>query len=174
MTKLSEGGTSRKAGADWSTTLFPILMGVINPAIIVALSLRYGEYKWTRTDTACVIVCITTLIVWQATQSPVLGILGGVIADVIAAYPQLIKNWQDPKDEPVFPWAMFTIGSAVNILAVKEWKIDYWLFPAYMTAMGVVLTLPLMLYHFKSKELQEAWESIDKDTRDRKDRKSVV
>ena len=158
--------TSRKAGADWNTTLFPILIGVINPAIIVCLSLRYGQYKWTKLDTACVIVCITTVIVWQTTQSPVLGILGGVLADVIAATPQVIKSWKNPKDEPLFPWSMFTIGSAVNILAVKEWEIGHWIFPIYMTGMGMLLTLPLLLYRLRSKETQKAWEEIDRSSKD--------
>lgn len=69
--------TSYQAGAEWKTTLFPILMGVINPAVIVVLAMKYGEYKWTGFDTSCVIVCVVTIVIWQTTQSPVLGILGG-------------------------------------------------------------------------------------------------
>ena len=158
--------TSYQAGADWETTLFPILMGVINPAIIFVLSISYGEYKWAKLDTVCVIVCITTVIVWQTTQSPVLGILGGVLADAIAATPQVIKSWKDPKDEPLFPWAMFAFASALNILAVKEWEIGHGLFPVYMTGMSMLLTLPLLLYRLKSKETQKAWEAIDKSSKD--------
>ena len=127
----------------------PILMGVINPAIIVFLSIRYGEYKWSKLDTVCVVVCVVTVIVWQTTQSPVLGILGGVLADMIAATPQVVKSWKDPKDEPVFPWAMFTFASALNILAVQEWVVQYWLFPVYMTIMSSVLVLPLVLARLK-------------------------
>lgn len=144
--------TSFQAGAHWGTTLLPILMGVINPAIIVFLSIRYGEYKWSRLDTVCVVVCVVTVIVWQTTQSPVLGILGGVLADMIAATPQVIKSWKDPKDEPVFPWAMFSFASALNILAVEEWVIQYWLFPVYMTIMSSVLVLPLALARLKTEK----------------------
>jgi hypothetical protein len=142
--------TSFQAGAHWGTTLLPILMGVINPAIIVFLSIRYGEYKWGRLDSVCVVVCIVTVIVWQTTQSPLLGILGGVLADVIAAIPQVIKSWKDPKDEPVFPWAMFSFASALNILAVEEWVVQYWLFPVYMTVMSSVLVFPLVLSRIKT------------------------
>ncbi len=142
--------TSLQAGARWGTTLLPILMGVINPIIIVFLSKRYSQYKWGKLDTACVVVCMLTVIVWQTTQSPVLGILGGILADMIASTPQVVKSWKDPKDEPVFPWAMFSLGSAVNILAVEEWKIDFWLFPVYMTMMGLLITLPLVLARLKT------------------------
>ncbi len=141
--------TNFQAGANWGTTLLPILMGVINPAIIVALSLRYGEYKWNRMDTACVSVCIITVIVWQTTQSPLLGILGGVVADAFACIPLIIKSWKDPKDEPLFPWAMFAFASSLNLFAVEEWVMKYWLFPVYMTVGSTLIVLPLILYRLK-------------------------
>lgn len=142
--------TSFQAGAHWGTTLLPILMGVINPAIIVFLSLRHGEYKWGKLDTVCVVVCVATVVMWQTTQSPTIGILGGVLADVIAAIPQVIKSWKDPKDEPLFPWAMFSLASALNIFAIQEWSVQYWLFPVYMTLMSSVIVLPLALYRLKT------------------------
>lgn len=147
--------TNWQAGANWSTTLLPIMMGVINPTIIVILSVRYGEYKWSNRDTWCVVLCVITVIVWQVTQSPLLGTLGGVTADAIAATPLVIKSWEDPKDEPAFPWAMFVIGSAVNMLAIVTWEMKLWLFPVYMTVMGFILLLPLLLYRFKLFKFRE-------------------
>ena len=147
--------TSREAGADWDTTLFPIFMGVVNPMIITFLSLGYGQYKWTRLDTGCVIVCIVTIIVWKTTDSPLLGILGGVIADATAATPVIKKSWTDPKDEPVFPWAMFALGSAVNMFAVEKWVLKFWLFPVYMTVGSVIMTIPLVLYRLKHPAKKE-------------------
>lgn len=115
---------SIKSGAKWDSTLVPIFMGVVNPGIIVLLSLRFGQYSWTRLDSLCVVSCIATItFFWRLTDDPVIGIVGGVTADVLAALPQLIKAWKDPHDEPVFPWAVFAIASAINILAVDEWVI---------------------------------------------------
>lgn len=146
--------TSFQAGAEWRTTLFPILMGVINPAVIVVLCIKYGEYKWTKLDTVCVVVCLVTVVIWQTTQLPLLGILGGVIADAIAAAPQVWKSWTDPKDEPLFPWATFAFASALNILAVDRWVLEVWLFPVYMTFFATLITLPILLHRlqlYKSK-----------------------
>ncbi len=143
--------TNREAGANWETTLLPIFMGVINPAIIVFLSLKYGKYRWQTADTACVIVCIITILIWQSTDSPLLGILGGVIADALAALPIIIKSWRDPKDEPIFPWAMFAFASALSMLAVEEWVMKYWLFPVYMTTFSTLIVLPLMLDRIKRR-----------------------
>ena len=141
--------TSIKLGASLKTTLLPILMGVINPAIVLVLSLKYGEYTWKTIDVICILVCLLSLVIWQTTESAMLGFVGGIIADVIAAMPLIIKSWRDPRDEPVFPWVMFVVASAINILAVDEWKIEYWLFPVYMTMMGVVISVPLILHTMK-------------------------
>lgn len=140
---------SLKLGASVHTTLLPVLMGVINPAIIFALSLRHGEYSWHKIDTICVLLCIITVVIWQTTESALLGLIGGIVADIAAAIPMAVKSWRDPKDEPLFPWIVFAIGSAVNIFAVMEWKIEHFLFPVYMTIMGAVISLPLIIYRVK-------------------------
>ncbi len=144
--------TNYQAGARWDTTLLPVLMGVINPAVFLVLSLRYGEYKWTGIDTTCVIICLIAVIVWQTTGSAVLGLIGVIIADVVAALPQVIKNWKDPKDEPFLPWTVFTFASGLNILAISEWTIGKALFPVYMTVFSALaLTLPVVLHRLRLK-----------------------
>lgn len=140
---------SIKLGTKWDTTLPPILLGAISPGIILLLAVRYGDYNWNTFDSWCAGACLTTLFVWQATDSPLLGMLGGLIADIIAATPMAIKSWKNPKDEPIFPWALFTFASAVNILAVEEWIPKQWLFPVYMTIMGFIITSPLIFYRLK-------------------------
>jgi hypothetical protein len=140
---------SIQSGARFQTTLFPVLMGVINPAIIIMLSLRYGEYTWQKLDTICALVCVITLLIWQTTESALFGIVGGLIADVFATAPMVIKSWKDPKDEPIFPWIAFAGASALNMLAIEEWVITYWLFPVYMTVMGITITFPLLLHRMK-------------------------
>jgi hypothetical protein len=137
--------TSWQSGVRFETTLFPILMGVVNPGIILLLSLRYGQYVWTRVDTSCVIVCIVTIVIWRTTDNPLLGIAGGICADYIATVPQLIKAWKDPGDEPLAPWLIFSAASAVNFLAVPEWSFKYCLFPAYMTTASLTIAFPILI-----------------------------
>ena len=142
--------SSYQAGAKTDTTLWPIILGAINPTIIFFLSLRFGKYEWKRLDTGCVWVCVCTVVVWQVTQSPLLGLIGGLLADAVASMPQMIKNWEDPKDEPVFPWAMFTLGSALNVLAIQNWVLDQWLYPVWMTLAAGTLTLPVVLARLRT------------------------
>lgn len=99
------------------------------------------------------VVCVVTMIIWQTTESPLVGVIGGVVADALAAAPQVVKSWKDPRDEPLFPWMLFTIGSALNLLAVEEWILRLWLFPVYMTIMGSVITLPLLLDRLRKEKI---------------------
>jgi uncharacterized protein with PQ loop repeat len=140
--------SSFSAGVRSDTTLLPIVMGVVNPLIIVCLSLKYGTYVWGKLDTFCAFICLMTVVVWQTQNDPVIGIVGGIIADLFAATPQVVKNWRlkEKNDEPLFPWAMFCFASAITLLGINEWTLKYWLFPIYMTITSLGITLPLLIY----------------------------
>lgn len=142
--------TSFQGGSKWDNTLLPTLAGTINPVVLLILSLRYGEYKWGRLDKICACLCILTILIWQITNSPTLGLIGAILVDIFALSPQVAKNWKDPKDEILLPWAMFSFGSALSILGVSEWTIGQALFPVYMTIFSALaLTLPLVLCRLK-------------------------
>lgn len=137
------------AGARMDTTLPAAWMGFINPLIIVILSIRYGKRGWTRLETWCVAICIVTVIVWQSTDSAVLGLAGAVIADSMGAIPQIKKCWTDPDDEPWFPWTCFCVGSAVNMLSIETWEVGQYLFPIYMTAGSFLIAVPIIVRRIK-------------------------
>jgi len=141
--------SSYTAGASLATTLPAMVAGVLNPAIIVYLSWRYGSYTLNRVDKACILVCIITISVWQITDSALLGIIGGILADAIAAIPQIIKSWKDPSDEPVFPWTMFCFASSINFLAIDVWILEMWVYPLYMTAGSLLICIPIILHRIR-------------------------
>lgn len=134
--------SSYQAGVRLDTTLLPLLIGAINPAITVILSLRYAKLSWTKTNTLSVLICLLAILFWKTTSSPLLGIIGGVAADLVAATPLLSKNWKDPLSEPLLPWILFTIGSATAVMTVKVWELEYFLFPIYMTLSGLLVITP--------------------------------
>lgn len=142
---------SVEAGVNFTTTLFPVLIGVVNPGVVLLLSFRYGTYSWKKLDILCTGICLITIAVWQTTDSWMLGLVGGIIADAVAATPIAVKCFKEPKDEPVFPWVLFAVGSAANLLAIKEWNIEYFLFPVYMSVMGLLISSPLIMYRIRTK-----------------------
>ena len=138
--------TNFQAGSRANTTLLPMIVGVFNPLIVVVLSAKYGHYKWERSDLVCITICLVTIVIWQTTDSVVIGILGGIVADIFACIPQIKKSWTDPKDEPIFPWLLFSIGSAVNLLAVENMAIQNIAYPAYMTIASFIITAPIIAF----------------------------
>lgn len=139
-----------EAGARNDTTLLAAWMGFINPVIIFILALKYGEFRWTRLETMCVIFCMVSIVVWKTTGNPLLGLLGGLLADAMGIIPQIRHVVKSPADEPLFPWGLFCIGSAVNLLGIQEWTLAQYVYPVYMTAGSLLLVLPLLAYRMKS------------------------
>ncbi len=137
--------SSYEAGVRLDTTLLPLLIGAINPAITVILSFRYAKLSWTKTNVLSLMICLLAVLFWKTTSSPILGIIGGVVADCVAAMPLLIKSWKDPLSEPVLPWVLFTTGSAIAVMTIKVWKLEYFLFPLYMTVSGLLVLTPSLL-----------------------------
>lgn len=133
------------SGAGIDTTLLAAWMGFINPVVIFCLALKYGTFEWKKLDTACVTVCVISLIIWQQTNDPFLGLLGLLVTDAMGAIPQIRASWQQPDDEPIFPWAMFSLGSAVNLLAIRDWTLQQSLYPLYMTTASALIVIPLLL-----------------------------
>lgn len=152
-----------KAGARLDTTLLAAWMGFINPVLIVLLALRYGELTWTRLDTWCSIIFVATVIGWYTLSNPFVGLLGGIIADLISAIPQIRKNWQEPHDEVWAPWTVFCIGSGINLLAVEQWGwtmegMGFWLYPVYFTLGSASIAIPVILHRlglYKNKPVTQ-------------------
>ncbi len=138
--------TYYEAGARNDTTLLAAWMGFINPVIIFVLALKYGEFRWTRLETMCVIFCVVSIVVWKTTGDPLLGLIGGLVADAMGIIPQIRHTMKSPADEPLFPWGLFCIGSAVNLLGVVDWKLAHYIYPVYMTVGSLLIVLPILTH----------------------------
>lgn len=141
--------THRNAGARADTTLLPAILGCTNPILILFLSLRYGEWRWGRLDTVCVVVCIITIVAWRMVKSPVIALASGLLADAVAAIPQIKKSFVDPEGEPWFPWTVFAIGSGINFFGVEKWDLEHTLYPFWMTFGSLVIALPIVIHRLR-------------------------
>lgn len=139
------------AGARMDTTLPAAWMSFISPLIIFLLALWYGKGGWTRLDSWCLGLCLCTVLVWQTTNSALLGILGALIADSMGAIPQIRKNWTDARDEPWLPWVLFAIGSAINFLEIESWNIEFYIYPLYMSTAGALIVIPILTERIRRK-----------------------
>ena len=93
---------------------------------------------------------VFTIITWKASDSAIVGLGGGIIADCMGLIPQAVHTWNHPKDEPWFPWTLFCLGSAVNLLSVEKWgwgikELGYCSLPLYMTIGSAIIVVPILL-----------------------------
>jgi hypothetical protein len=139
------------AGARMDTTLPAAWAGFISPVIIFTLSLRYGEKSWSNLESWCVGICLVTIVLWQYLESAIVGILGAIIADAMGVIPQMKKSWNDPHDEPWFPWVAFCIGSAINILGIENWEPGQYIFPVYMTIGSFLIAVPVVVFRMRKQ-----------------------
>lgn len=140
--------TYQDAGAVLEGTLPAAIMGLVNPLVITILAMFYGKRGWTWLDLTCLVVASIAVCVWQFEDDPLLGLIGLLVADSMAAIPQIVKSFKDPADEPWFPWFLFGFGSAVNLLAIEVWTLEIYLFPLYMTVVSLMIALPIMVNRF--------------------------
>ncbi len=136
-------------GATMETTLPAAWMGFINPLLIFILALKYGELRWSRLETFCVIIFIITVIAWKSSELAIVGLIGGIFADTMGLLPQIRHSWKYPQDEPWLPWTLFGVGSAVNLLGIEKWEFAHYSFPVYMTIGSALVALPLILHRLK-------------------------
>lgn len=133
-------------GARLNTTLLVPSMALITSTLTFFLALKYGTWRWSRFETIATLICIATIIIWKTTNMPVLGLLGGIVIDVLATAPQIRKAWREPQDEVLFTWLLGAVANATNFLALDHWSFGLILYPLNNTTLNLLVALPLLLY----------------------------
>lgn len=140
-----------ESGSTIENTKLAIWMGFIGPSVTFLLAVTYGKWKWSKLDFYCIMLFCFTFILWKTLDLPIIGLWGLIIAEAISTIPIFVKSWVNPKDEPLFSWFVFFIGSSINILAIPEWDMKYFLYPVYMSFSSILILLPLIMYRLKLK-----------------------
>ncbi len=136
------------AGSYWASgatqTLWAPLSYVIGPIITTTLAMRYGEGAWSRFDRLCILGAFISLILWVLLRSPQVALVINLIIDLFGALPTIRNAWHRPQDEDLTSWLIFTVGNALNVLAIDRWTWEIASYPLYITfANAIVLSLLL-------------------------------
>lgn len=118
-----------------------LAVGVGPLAVFAASWLNQSSYwRLTRFDMACGALAVVALIVWLVLDDALLALWVSIVADLISGIPTIRKAWRDPRSERAFPYAFATLNGAITLLSVQEWTAMHYVFPLYLTCLGVVLT----------------------------------
>lgn len=136
---IRSGGTVRPNQAGWfvwwlvdaimvwalysagSYNSIPMFAGfTIGSSIVLLLSLRGSERKFSQLDVACVVVAIIGIVVWRvfATTNPAVSVGANMLALTMGAIPTIKKALLDPKSESALTWRIFLAGGTFSMLAI--------------------------------------------------------
>jgi len=101
-------------------------------AIIFILSLKRGIGGKSRMDLVVFIMAMFSLVIWQTTSNPVLGLTMSIVTDLIAFFPTLIKTWKLPHTEEWKFYMSDVLASTFNILSIKNYSYGSLIFPIYI------------------------------------------
>jgi hypothetical protein len=151
---------SKATGA--TETMWFAIIGFTNPFIIFLFSLKYGVKGWTKLDFACLSGAALGLIGWKLTGNPLVGILCCLATDLCGLIPTVRKVWKDPTSESFWGWLPYPFGCAFGLLAVQEWKLGIWIYPAFGMVASLFVVVPLVRYRIaRRSEVRNLVAALD-------------
>ena len=98
----------------------------IGSLFIAFLSLRYGEGRWSLTDTICLNLSLATATFWIVTGSSQTALFLLLIIEISGAVATLIKSWDHPESEDKIAWLLIWIATVVNLFSVAGFNFELW------------------------------------------------
>lgn len=128
-------------GVGWA--VLPVFMTGLGPLIIfLFLFLNKNAYwKLELFDYVCGIFSLLALVLWWATNEPLIAIVFAIISDGFASLPTLIKSWKYPETETGTAYALSALSSFSSFFAVKFWNFSEIAFPIYLVAANMLIFL---------------------------------
>ena len=147
----SLGVASLFAGQD-RVAIWLIGVCAVGALVIFLLSLKYGMGGWAKIDIACLIIAIIGIVVWQVTDSPVLGLYASVLADFVGMFPALIKTYRLPHTEYYLSY-IFDISAALfTLLAIQKWEVQGFAYPLYIFIINSIMLILIIRPNIFSKK----------------------
>ncbi|GAC70244.1 hypothetical protein [Gordonia soli] len=119
----------------------------LGPVVILAASFanRTGYWRLTGFDLSCGAVSVLALVLWATFDDPVLAVATAVIADLVGGIPTIRKAWRHPDTERSVVYVFGALNGIITVLSLPQWTVAGAAFPAYLTCLGVGMTLVVRL-----------------------------
>jgi len=108
------------------------------------LSLKRGMGGNTKFDWVVFTMAICSLVVWQTTNNPLLGLIMSIVTDFIAFVPTLIKTWKYPETEEWKFYMSDVVASLFSILSISTFLLSNMVFPVYILLINTVSVVMIL------------------------------
>jgi hypothetical protein len=132
-------------------TIWVPLSYVIGPAIVVLLSIRYGEGGWDPLDKFSLIGTLLTIPLWILSGSALLTLIINIFIDFLGILPTIKKSYLDPSGEDTFAWGITALSGVLNMFAIVVWSFSIVIYPLYLLIVNGLIFLLLAFPNFKKK-----------------------
>lgn len=137
-----------KGGAGTYTTLAAAFLCTL----IFILGLKNGKRDITKFDVIVFIFSLIATSIWVFAKQPIISTLLLVAINTLATLPTIRKSWKDPNSETLFLWEMAALRNFLGILALSNYSVLTWLYPATNVLANVIESLVLI---FRRRRLKE-------------------
>jgi hypothetical protein len=120
---------------------------VINNVILFSLSMRknggYGDIN--TVNIICFVLAMVAVVLWKTTDSALLALICVLIADGIGAILIVVKAYKHPHTETMAMWAMGSVATLLNILAVGSTEVSLLAAPTQVFLFNVAIVVAILL-----------------------------
>ena len=99
----------------------PMFVGfTLGSTVILLLSLKGGDMKFTKLDASCVAVALIGIVVWRmfSIDYPVVSVVANVSSLMMGTIPTIFKSLRNPESEDLLTWMVFAAGGMFGVLAI--------------------------------------------------------
>ncbi len=114
-------------------SLTTFIVGFV-PLVVFLGSFVNKKAYWnlTKLDIACGVLSCLGLLLWYVSRQGNIAILFAILADFIAAFPTIVKSWNNPESESASVFIGSLINALIGLLVIKTWDFKYYAFPLYL------------------------------------------
>lgn len=121
-----------------------LIVNQLGMCIIFLISLKFGEGGYTKFDIYCLFGAFVSILVWFISRNPLYALLFGILTDLFGALPTIKKSFVDPVHEDKITWILFLLGNSFNLLAIKNWNFEIYIYPLYMVLLCFTVLIILL------------------------------
>jgi hypothetical protein len=109
---------------------------------------KHSAWKITKFDMVCGTLSLVGLFCWYITQQGNIAIIFGILADLLAYLPTMLKAYKAPETESLQAYLFGTIAGLITLLTLRTMTFAYIAFPLYLfLANGICVAI----LYFKPK-----------------------
>src|SRR3989344_683850 len=113
--------------------------------IIFGFGLKNGNRDITKSDTTFFILSILAMFLWLIAKQPLFSVLLVSFIDMLGFIPTIRKSWKNPFSETLISYEINSVRHGLSILALQEYNIVTWLYPATWVLANGLFSLMLII-----------------------------